>query len=417
MKDSKWIDSLREMERDYEQPAPDGLWDDIEKRLLPVSNASRGALAFRWLRFGGVAAALAVMVGLAWMMLVRQPSEPMPKLISANKGEVVEQSSASLEAVAETTLPERGAVDVAPRLKSGLYAHAASSLPDGVTLPGDTLGMEQAPSRGSDAASDAEPAKVEHREVQTVHEPADYAADWDIPALTKKGGKKLSFTAYASNLMRGSHSDGVRHTLLSSGDFGSWNSPNHDDGNPTEQAVMRRVKPLDEETRHHLPLRFGVSMRFPLADRMHIETGVTYSLLRSTTTAGGRSYYNETDQTLHYIGIPVKFSYDIYAGDKWSVYASGGAMAEKCVHGRASTTHMPGSSQTPVESENVTEGRLQFSVMAGVGVAYSLSQKVDIFVEPGVSNYFDNHSSVTNIYKDRPLNFDLKVGLRLNLGR
>ena len=32
--------------------------------------------------------------------------------------------------------------------------------------------------------------------------------------------------------------------------------------------------------------------------------------------------------------------------------------------------------------------------------------------EPGVSYYFNNHSSVINVYKDRPTSFSLNVGVR-----
>lgn len=37
------------------------------------------------------------------------------------------------------------------------------------------------------------------------------------------------------------------------------------------------------------------------------------------------------------------------------------------------------------------------------------------YVEPGVSRYFDNRSEVENIYKDKPTNFNLNVGLRIYL--
>ena len=115
--------------------------------------------------------------------------------------------------------------------------------------------------------------------------------------------------------------------------------------------------------------------------------------------------------------MPVKLSYDICAGNRWSLYASAGVMAEKCIHGRASTEFTYNGENRTVETESVSEKRLQFSAMAGMGVAYNISPKVGVFVEPGVSYYFDNHSRVTNTYKDRPLNFDLKVGMRFSLGK
>lgn len=47
---------------------------------------------------------------------------------------------------------------------------------------------------------------------------------------------------------------------------------------------------------------------------------------------------------------------------------------------------------------------------------FNLSSVVGLYVEPGVSYYFDNGSSVSNIYKEKPLNFNLEFGLRFSLG-
>ena len=46
----------------------------------------------------------------------------------------------------------------------------------------------------------------------------------------------------------------------------------------------------------------------------------------------------------------------------------------------------------------------------------NLSSVVGLYVEPGVSYYFDNGSSVSNIYKEKPLNFNLEFGLRFSFG-
>ena len=38
-----------------------------------------------------------------------------------------------------------------------------------------------------------------------------------------------------------------------------------------------------------------------------------------------------------------------------------------------------------------------------------------LYAEPGVKYYFDNGSRVVNFFKDKPLNLNLQVGLRLNI--
>lgn len=41
---------------------------------------------------------------------------------------------------------------------------------------------------------------------------------------------------------------------------------------------------------------------------------------------------------------------------------------------------------------------------------------LSVYAEPGLSYYFDNGSSIRNIYKDKPLNFSLNLGMRWTVG-
>ena len=47
--------------------------------------------------------------------------------------------------------------------------------------------------------------------------------------------------------------------------------------------------------------------------------------------------------------------------------------------------------------------------------SYRFNDLVGIYLEPGVSYYFDNGSFVETVYRERPLNFSLGIGLRFNL--
>ena len=40
-----------------------------------------------------------------------------------------------------------------------------------------------------------------------------------------------------------------------------------------------------------------------------------------------------------------------------------------------------------------------------------------VFVEPGMSYYFDDGANIQTIYKEKPLNFNLNMGIRLTFGR
>ena len=60
--------------------------------------------------------------------------------------------------------------------------------------------------------------------------------------------------------------------------------------------------------------------------------------------------------------------------------------------------------------------RPQWSVQGALGVQYNIIPQLGIYIEPGVKHYFNNHSRVRNFFKDKPNNFNLQFGLRLNVG-
>ena len=108
-------------------------------------------------------------------------------------------------------------------------------------------------------------------------------------------------------------------------------------------------------------------------------------------------------------------NYDIWKTDFLEVYASAGTMAEFCVSGRSSTEYVSDQTIMKRTETDMKDSRPQWSVNAAAGVQYNFSNLLGLYVEPGVSYYFDNGSSVSNIYKDKPFNFNLNLGLRFTI--
>lgn len=82
------------------------------------------------------------------------------------------------------------------------------------------------------------------------------------------------------------------------------------------------------------------------------------------------------------------------------MYVSGGGAVEKCVYGK-------------IGSKSETVKPVQLSVMGAVGAQYNISNRVGLYVEPGVSYFFDDGSSVQTIRKENKTNFTLQAGIRL----
>ena len=57
----------------------------------------------------------------------------------------------------------------------------------------------------------------------------------------------------------------------------------------------------------------------------------------------------------------------------------------------------------------------QLSVNASIGAEYKVTNSFGFYVEPGLGYYFNDGSSVSTVYKDHPLNYNLNFGLRFSL--
>lgn len=168
------------------------------------------------------------------------------------------------------------------------------------------------------------------------------------------------------------------------------------------------------DIKHRMPITVGASVRLHLDERWACETGLTYTFLSSDIRAGGDSYYYETEQQLHYVGIPVKVSYNVWESNRFSFYISAGGTVEKCVSGKTKTVYTTGDEKNMSGSEDLKVKPLQWSVSSAVGAQFKLSRQIGIYAEPGVAYYFNDGSEVQTIRKEHPFNFNLQVGVRFS---
>ena len=98
-------------------------------------------------------------------------------------------------------------------------------------------------------------------------------------------------------------------------------------------------------------------------------------------------------QKLHYLGIPVGLSWQIWNANAFSLYLSGSAMLEKCLN----------------------EEPWQWSISTSVGVEYVISRQIGLYFEPSMGYYFDDGSTLEHYYQAHPLAPSIEFGLRLHL--
>lgn len=142
-----------------------------------------------------------------------------------------------------------------------------------------------------------------------------------------------------------------------------------------------------EDGEYKMPVSAGVTMERKLNEFLGIETGLLYSNLRSN------------EQTLHYLGIPVKLNITLADTKKVDIYASVGGVADKCIAG--------------APDNSFKKEPIQLAVTAGIGINYKINDQFALFAEPGVSHHFKTDSKLATVRTERPTNFNLLCGLRM----
>ena len=197
---------------------------------------------------------------------------------------------------------------------------------------------------------------------------------------------------------------------------------NHPDAvsNQTRSVIMRIAlnnanRPGEDKilrTSHHrMPFTCSLALKYKLNDRFGLETGLSYSLLRSEFEMGANGNTINEQQTIHYLGIPLKGIYNMYDGKRWGVYGSLGLTTEIPVR---STLHSDFYVNGQYEASDQTDFRApgQFSTTFGLGLQYHLTPHVGFFVEPSLQYFIPMKTDIETYRTEHPFTFSLPLGIR-----
>lgn len=180
--------------------------------------------------------------------------------------------------------------------------------------------------------------------------------------------------------------------------------------------AMNRGAETERKVTHHSPIRTGLSFMYRLNNRWSLETGISYARVSSDIREGSSVNYVQEEQKLHYVGIPVGVSYRLLSLKHLDVYLSSNVLAEQCVSGQLRRQYFITNKAQEEESRTVTSRPMQWSVGAKAGVQYNLNNQFSVYLEPGCIYYFDDHSSLETVFKERSCDFNLNLGIRMSVG-
>ena len=419
-----WTNKLKDKMEGYTEQPSDSVWAGISAAAGLTGNKRRAVPL--WLLASSAVAAAA----LFGAMLFFNIKEDVPETITAEAVKVGQEPVVSAQVVQDndiTSVPEvsqaRRYVQTEVRDFRGMAVSGDFSGESADEIVGEPSGEVV----GVTAETSENEGNIETDMEESI-EPDDdggrFADAWKWvlaePELqrTKRGGKLA-----AGLSVNGS---GSASSLSSRPTVAALGANPLDCGVSSADWVDRRVESaagvivynqpeVTTEYSHKMPVKIGASIRYDFNKFLGIESGLTYSFLSSdlkTGKEGAVSGWSKGVQSMHYLGIPLNLSFNIFSSRYFNAYVTAGGLMEKCVRGSLKTDEYLDGKYHGSSSTALKQKGLQWSVNGAAGIQVNILPQLGLYMEPGVSHHFSNNSKVRTIYSDKPTDFSLSFGLR-----
>lgn len=422
-----WTNKLKNKMEGYTEQPSDSVWAGISAAAGLTGNKHRAVPL--WLLASSAIAAAA----LFGAMLIFNAKEDVPATMTAEAVKVGQEPVVSARVVQDndiTSVPEvsQAGLYVETEVRDFRGAAVSGDFSDepsdevAVEPFGEVVGVTADTSEKNEIEGTIEPDTEE--EIEPDEDGGRFADEWKWvlaePELqrTKRGGKLA-----AGLSVNGS---GSASSLSSRPTAATLGANPLDCGVSSADWVDRRVESVAgvivynqpvviTEYSHKMPVKIGASIRYDFNKFLGIESGLTYSFLSSdlkTGEEGAVSGWSKGVQSMHYLGIPLNLSFNIFSSRYFNAYVTAGGLMEKCVRGSLKTDEYLDGKYHGSSSTSLKQKGLQWSVNGAAGIQANILPQLGLYIEPGVSHHFSNNSKVRTIYSDKPTDFSLSFGLR-----
>ena len=207
-------------------------------------------------------------------------------------------------------------------------------------------------------------------------------------------------------------------------DYAAFLAEEPDDGSSHSRSVIMNIAlnnagdatgtgtdKIIRKSHHYMPVNFSLALKYRLNNRFGIETGLSYSRMKSDFEMGSNGNTINEQQTIHYLGIPVKGIYSIYNRKVWSLYGSLGVTTEIPVYSPLNTSYYL---HGVLEATDKTTIRApwQWSIGTGIGLQYNFTPNIGLFAEPSLQYYIPTGTQIETYRTEHPFTFSLPLGIR-----
>ena len=409
MKQDEWTKRLRDHLADYEAPVPDDLWAKIEARLPqdPVAEKPKARTVPLWVRWTAAAAFVGMLVGTTALLWPSHEETTTAPMASATEDipKTPMESKKTNESLPQSPAPINMSAPIMARAKTPVISEAVTDTPVvaeavATPVPTDTITT-------SSSVEEVKPTPaVEEPTMEKTQEKLIRELDQKIAEYKTHRSLRPTVSLYASNGFGNQSSrNGVlmSQEMLANFDYDSRMGVTTTRSGSSSPVYLANY---EERQKYYQPISFGLTANFPISSALSLSSGVVYTRLRSDFTNIANILVYQKQMTLHYIGIPLNVQYRVWQWHGLNVYATAGGQADFNVKARLEADGM---------EQGMQKDRVQWSIGGALGVQYNIIPQLGLYAEPGIKYYFDNGSPIQNYFKYRPTNFNLQIGLRLNM--
>ncbi len=389
MKQKDWAERLESHLKGYRKSPSRDLWEGIEASLEKQERQSRVVFIRRWMAAAILLGALFGGGYLLWKpvspSVVAEVTQPSEKISHSNEEELLAQ-------------------DILPAVK----ATSAEGINPSANHSGEPETSEKIQLSEEEILSSEEGIQS-LQEPQTSQDISD-----DQPSSQDRPRQTVFPPTTPEHYLQQKHQH-IEMGLYASAGAGDYQNRNGVMMNPALQSQFAATRAdqaylvgYEERQNHEQPISFGLSLSYPLTSRLSLSTGVVYTKLNSDFVTIMPTSQIHRRQSLHYIGIPLTLHFRLWQWRGLSAYLSAGAQAD---------WNIKATSNTDGVDQTITKDRMQWSAGGSLGLQYNPLPQLGIYAEPGIRHYFDNGSTVSNFFKDKPTSFNLQIGLRVTLSK
>lgn len=431
-----WIKALKEKVNQYEPEIPQGGWDAIDKSIRRKK--------IRRIYYAVSAVACALVLVLTIPGLLFKPSSPSVNNTLAQAKDTKPAVTKNTDTFIEASEPIKRIIvtEQSKTAKTTKFAKPTKQIKEDNTILPDKKTISQASEdvKFAIAENKEQENKIKSKE-ESNFKTENLKDEWDKiweeedekEFKVKKRGKITASLNFRNNGMGSKMSDNkfvnykatsVKYDPLSP-DFTTNGSqiiplqtrwitykPNLSTLGPDivifgKERYIGRAREINNicTYSHKQPISGGLTIGKELKYNLSIETGLLYTYLGSTINNTDNS--GKLDQSLHYIGIPIRLNWSYVNRTRYAAYIGAGLVIDKCIWATLGT-------------DRVKIKKFEPSVEFSAGIRLNFNNFVGLYFEPGIIYKFNSSSLSTtdegfvirNIYSENGIGLKLEAGIR-----